>query len=48
MASPQYVPLTNYRNFCLRNHQVAALPPTTNLCKMHFLVRMPYDEKKID
>jgi flagellar biosynthesis regulator FlbT len=46
MANPKYIPLTNYRNFCLWNHLVATFPATTNLCKMYFLGRMPYNEKK--
>jgi hypothetical protein len=45
MASPKYVPLTNYRNVCLWDHQVATFPATTNLCKMYLLGRMPYNEK---
>lgn len=46
MADPKYVQLTNYGNFCLRNHQLAAYLPTTNHCKMYFLGRMPYNDKK--
>ena len=48
MANPKYVPLTNYRNFCLWNHQMATFPPRTNLCAMYFLGRMPYNEKRVD
>jgi hypothetical protein len=46
MANPKYAPMRNYRNFRLWNHQVAAFPLMTNLCRIYFLGRMPYNEKK--